>query len=517
MSAFELEIAGLLSAEASGRWFDDPVGWVQECLVWGPGEGPTGYQLDVLGALTGENGRVAVRGPRGLGKTCLSAWVVLWFALTRDQAGIDWKAPVTAGGWRQLVKFTWPEIHKWARRVDWEKVGRGPFKPTELMVQSLRLGHGEAFAAASDNPWLIEGAHASSLLFVLDEAKAIPDSTWDSIEGTFAGAGVGGNEAFVFAISTPGEPLGRYYQIHRRARGFEHWSPRHVLLSEAIAAGQVSEVWARRQALAWGVDSALYKNHVEGEFWSSDDDGIIPLAWVEAAMRRWEDAHPDCDPGAPHPEWRAAKHSCDPGEFTSVGVDPARFGPDLTALALRHGSTITEIRTYQKKDTVEVASLTAGVLAANGGRAVVDVGGLGAGVVDQLRQDKLTAKALVAFNGSEGTALRDRSGEWGFVNKRAAAYWWLRELLDPSFEQDDSVMLPPWDELRGELTTPKFREQGGGKLIIESKDDIRKRLGRSPDVGDAVVYAFWSDRVRSKVTLVAPPLLTTSSYWREAG
>lgn len=511
---------GFLSAVADrvapqvDRYYDSPAAFVTDCFSWKSGEGPTGYQLEILERVPTER-RVAVRGPRGLGKTCLSAWVVLWFALTRDLAGVDWKAPTTAGGWRQLTKFTWPEIHKWAQRIDWAKLGRGKFNPkSELMVQSLRLQHGEAFAAASDNPWLIEGAHADSLLFVFDEAKAIPDKTWDSAEGTFSGAGENGLEAFVLAISTPGEPVGRYYQIHQRAKGFDHWWPKHVTLDETIAAGRVTQEWASRQALAWGVDSALYQNHVVGEFWSADEDGVIPLGWVDAAMSRWEKAHPDCEPGSPHPDFVPARHVCELPEFTSVGVDPARYGPDLTALALRHGGEISEIRTFAKKDTIEVASLTQRVLLTYGGKAVVDVGGLGAGVVDQLRADKHSEKRTIAFNGSESTPYKDRTGEIGFANKRAAAWWHLRELLDPHI--DDPISLPPWDQLRGELTTPKYREVAGGKIIIESKDDIRKRLGGSPDLADAIAYAFWID-MGHKTVICAPFAQHEKSYWKAAG
>lgn len=511
---FLSSLAQELTPAQEDGYYSDPAAWVRDSFRWGEGQRPTKYQLEILEELA-HSKRVAVRGPRGLGKTCLSAWVVLWFALTRERAGVDWKAPTTAGGWRQLTKFTWPEIKKWAQLLNWERLGRAKFRQNELMVQSLRLEHGEAFAAASDNPVLIEGAHADSLLFVIDEAKAVPDATWDSIEGTFSGAGANGLEAFVFAISTPGEPLGRYYQIHARAKGFDHWSARHVRLDEAVQAGRVSREWASRQALAWGTDSALYKNHVEGEFWSSDDDGIIPLSWVEAAMRRWESRHPDCDPGSPHPDFRPAKHVCELEDQSVVGVDPARFGADLTALAFRNGDEISEIRTFQGRDTTEVASLATAAVSAAGGKLVVDVGGLGAGVVDQLRHQDLTEKLTVAFNGSEGTKLRDKTGEWGFANCRAAAYWHLRERLSPDAE--DPVSLPPWDELRGELTTPKYREAQGGKLIIESKDDIRKRLGRSPDVADAVVYAFWTDRLKRKAGFVVPFGSKEQSYWRQAG
>ena len=95
---------------------------------------------------------MAVRGPHGLGKTALAAIGVLWFATTRDIAGVDWKVPTTASAWRQLQKFLWPEIHKWARRIDWNKVGRDPFGRDELLKLSLNLRTGEAFALASDEP-----------------------------------------------------------------------------------------------------------------------------------------------------------------------------------------------------------------------------------------------------------------------------------------------------------------------------------------------------------------------------
>src|SRR5262245_35243733 len=74
---------------------DDPAGFVQDCIRWEPGKGATGYQLDNMRSLV-EHKRVAVRGPHGLGKTTTNAWIVLWFALTRDAEGADWKLPTTA-------------------------------------------------------------------------------------------------------------------------------------------------------------------------------------------------------------------------------------------------------------------------------------------------------------------------------------------------------------------------------------------------------------------------------------
>ena len=96
---------------------------------------------------------------------------------------MDWKIPTTASGWRQLVKFLWPEVHKWSRRINWQKIGRREFTKEELLGRNLKLNYGEAFALASNRPELIEGAHADSIMYVFDESKIIPDGTWDSAEG----------------------------------------------------------------------------------------------------------------------------------------------------------------------------------------------------------------------------------------------------------------------------------------------------------------------------------------------
>ena len=120
--------------------------------------------------------------------------------------------------------------------------------------------------------------------------------------------------------------------------------------------------------------------------------------------------------------------------------------------------------------------------------ALVDVIGIGAGVLDRLREQGCRAEP---FNASAGTSNKDASGELGFPATRSAEWWLLRELLDPSRGAD--VALPPDDLLLGDLTAAKWRVLSGGKIQVESKDDIRKRIGRSTDDGDAVVQAFWEE------------------------
>lgn len=128
---------------------------------------------------------------------------------------------------------------------------------------------------------------------------------------------------------------------------------------------------------------------------------------------------------------------------------------------------------------------------------VIDVIGIGAGVVDRLRET--SPENIVPFHASEATTRRDRSNELGFINARAAAWWSMREMLDPDSGFD--IALPNLeteigdmsvtDHIVGDLTAPRWKVMSGGKIQIESKDDIRKRINRSTDVGDAIVMAFW--------------------------
>ena len=189
---------------------NDPVGFIREFIVWKPDEHPAIYQNEVMANLSDLH-RESVRGPHGLGKTALIAWLILWFAETNDGL-YDWKIPVTASAWRQLTKYAMPEVHKWARCLNWSKLGHEPYNDrTELTQLSLRLKTGEMFALASDNAALIEGAHADKLFYIFDESKEIPSPTWDAAEGAFST----GN-CFWLAASTPGEPQGRFFEIQSK-------------------------------------------------------------------------------------------------------------------------------------------------------------------------------------------------------------------------------------------------------------------------------------------------------------
>jgi hypothetical protein len=453
-------LANIIDPPPDPFW-DDPNAWSHDCVE---GWDPTFYQTDILRALA-ELHRASVRGPHGLGKTGIAAIAALWFADTRDRKGADWKVVTTAGVWRQLKNYLWPEIHKWGRRLKHRQ-----FNPrTELLTLELRLGTGSAFPVASDDEANIEGAHADEILYIIDEGKNVPTPTWDAIEGALST----GN-AYVLAISTPGRAEGRFYEIHQKKAGTEDWWVKHVTLEDAISAGRISRDWADARRTQWGEGSPVFQNRVLGEFSTLDMEGIIPLDWVEAANDRWEDLR-------------------DAGAFVNapllrLGVDVARGGKDQTIFAPFYqgpsGLFVPEIRYYKGIDTMETAGRIKGILEANPGAFVVpDVVGVGGGVVDRLREQNFQVDA---FNASEASKKKDRSGELGFYNRRAEAWWKVREALDPAF--GPTLALPPDDQLIGDLTSPRWDTAGSRGLIkVEAKDDVRRRLGRSPDVGDAVV------------------------------
>ncbi|MFJ2745360.1 hypothetical protein ACIO3O_37520 [Streptomyces sp. NPDC087440] len=468
------------------RYMYDPVGWGRDVIDWRGDEGLAVYQDDVLDLLPKKR-CVAVRGPHGLGKTGMAAIAVLWFATTRDAAGIDWKVLTTASAWRYLSLYLFPQIHKWARRIKWDVLGRSPFSEnSELLVHNIKLRYGAASAVASTKPELIEGAHADSLLYLIDEAKVVPAGTWDAIEGAFSGGQTSGPpEAFALAISTPGSPSGRFYDIHSRKPGFEDWFVRHVTLAEVVAAGRISPDWAEQCARQWGRDSAMYTNRFLGEFHASDEDSVIPLSWVEAAVERW---HARTDAGRPALDGRLV-----------VGVDVARAGGDSTVLAHRTGFTFTELETHDREDTMQTtARVQAAIEHVPGLVPVVDSMGVGGGVVDRLRE---VGAPVLAYTGAAKTKMRTRDGEWGFNNTRSAAYWRTRELLDPAF--NPTLRLPPDDLLLAYLTAPTWSVTTGvpPKIQIEPKEDLVRRLGRSPDRGDAVVMGLYAELLASSTVL----------------
>jgi len=447
------------------KYFNNLEGFARECVIWDVDESLTEYQADGMRRLV-QHRRFSMRGPHGLGKTMFAAVTILWFALTRDDA--DWKIPILASAWRQLTKFLFPEIHKWSRRLRWDVIGRTPFTKNELLLLNLRLSSGEAFAIASDNPAYIEGAHAKYMLYVFDESKVIPDETWDAAEGAFSTG-----DCYWLAISTPGEPSGRFYDIHSHKAGYEDWNTLFVTLEMCIKAGRINPDWAKQRRKQWGETSAVYKNRVKGEFASADADGVIALADIERSNLRWQERN-------------------DAGDFkvlTGLGVDIGRGGDPSVIAKEYDDNAIKELERMDTRNSMEIAGRVVGLLKKwLEAVAVIDLG-YDPGVYDAVREDETVSERAIPFVASAKETMTDETGELGFVNLRSAAWWNLREML-----RNDTYDLPPDDKLTGDLTAPHYKLMSAGRIAVEGKQEtktfgegLRKKLGRSTDDGDAVV------------------------------
>jgi hypothetical protein len=234
---------------------------------------------------------------------------------------------------------------------------------------------------------------------------------------------------------------------------------------------------ASYRAVLQSLPEPLRSKLLYGDFKAGREDSayqVIPSAWVMAAQARWT---PDGHRGRP---------------MAAIGVDVARGGKDKTTLAPRHANWFAPLLAFPGSSTPDGPAVAALVIQHRRDNAVVniDVIAVGSSPYDSLRVS-LKDRA-VAMNASEGSDQHDKSGQLGFVNQRAEWWWKLREALDPASEQD--LALPPDPELRADLCAPHWKLTARG-IQIEAKDEIHKRIGRSPDRGDAVVMAHAIRRI----------------------
>jgi hypothetical protein len=200
---------------------------------------------------------------------------------------------------------------------------------------------------------------------------------------------------------------------------------------------------------------------------------VIPTAWVAAAQARWKPLSPK-------------------GEQMSQGVDVARGGKDNTVIADRYappdgaGPWIDKLHLYAGEETPDGPKVAGLTIAHRRDDAPVhiDVIGVGASPYDTLNS---MAVHVLGINVAEAARGTDKSGRLTFFNLRSELWWRMREALDPA--HDKGLALPPDPELAKELCAPKW-ELSGLKIRVESREDIVKRTGRSPDRATAVVLAM---------------------------
>lgn len=221
----------------------------------------------------------------------------------------------------------------------------------------------------------------------------------------------------------------------------------------------------------------LRSQMLEGDFSAGVEDDpwqVIPTAWVLAAQDRWQ----------PKPA---------PGPMDSMGVDVARGGRDESIIARRHGPWFDRLICLPGTASPDGPTLAGQVMAARRDAAPVqiDIVGWGSSPFDVLVSSGVQT---LGINGAARSVGVSRDGQLGFLNLRAELWWRLREALDPRAEVP--VALPPDPQLRADLCAPTWSLSAAG-VQVERKDDLKARIGRSPDRGDAVVLALIATPRRS--------------------
>ena len=293
----------------------------------------------------------------------------------------------------------------------------------------------------------------------------------------------------------PGE-LRWYTSI--KGKDVEVGSPEHIEvdgdivkpLSRTYIPGEMVEEYQATgyAAVLQALEEPFRSRLLKGDFSAGHGDHplqVIPSAWVDKAMERWK--------YAVKPDMR----------MSAVGVDPSRGGCDAHVIAPRYGAWYSELISIPGGEVADGG--TSAALCIQYRRddcpAHVDVVGIGSSTVDYLRDADV---AVVSLNGARSSEATDRTGKIRFSNKRAQWHWEMREALDP--DHGYSICLPPDPELRADLCASRWKMRGGG-LAIEDKDEVKLRIGRSPDKGDAVIYAL----AESSVVSISP-----SAFWSGA-
>lgn len=228
-----------------------------------------------------------------------------------------------------------------------------------------------------------------------------------------------------------------------------------------------------------------------GDFKADRDDDpwqVIPTEWVLMAQRRWLER---------------VQQRLPLGPLSALGVDVARGGKDQTVISRRYGTFFAELDAHPGSSTPDGPGVARIVLLAwmRGAYVNLDVIGIGSSAYDStvalIPREKVRP---VNFGG--GSDKTDRSGTLKMRNLRAEGYWGLREALDPVHGED--LALPPDAELKSDLCAPRWKPTPSG-ILIESKEEIAERIGRSTDKGDAVVYAHMDGPVNPGLPVSSTP------------
>ena len=461
---------------------DDPLNFVRYIFPWNQEgtpladfSGPRRWQEKILRDIGNhirknetmdlpEMFRLAVASGRGIGKSALVAWLILWFLSTRLGGTII----VTANTEAQLRTRTWAELGKWltlSLNGHWFQKTATSLKPQqwyeELLISDLKIDTGYYYAQAQlwseENPDAFAGVHSSAgVCLIMDEASGIPSPIYSVSEGFFTEPT---KNRFWFSFSNPRRNSGPFYDSFHSKRSF--WN------TEQIDSREVEETdkqLFQKMLEQYGEDSTVARVEVLGQFPNVDDDTVIPIELARAAVDR------DVSLTASEPiVW---------------GLDIARFGPDQSALCIRQGNTVFEIKTFKSMDLMQLCGAIKNIYDSateinKPSEILVDVIGLGSGVVDRLAEQGLPVRGI---NVAESPASKKN-----YLNLRAELWFSIKDWLTRR-----DCRLPSDDELIAELVSPMYSYTSSGKIKIEAKEAMKKRGIKSPDKADALALTMAS-------------------------
>lgn len=408
------------------------------------------------------------------------------------------KVAMTAPTGRQVQNIMFPEI----RRL----FNAAGILPGVLTSEYIRTGYSEwfltGFKAGDQNTEAWSGFHAVNTMFSVTEASGISEVVFNAIEGNLQG------NSRLLLVWNPNVTTGyaaRSMKSDRFAKfRLNSLHAENVVTKKNVIPGQVDYPWVKDKVTEWcsqiqhgdfdegegdfEFDGCLYRPNdlfrvkVLGMFPKVSEDMLIPYEWIELANKRWLEI--------------VEKEGEDyiPYEDLCLGVDVAGMGRDSSFLAPRYGSFMRRLVGHQSAghaDHMKVAGMAINELhkcMTGNAKAFIDTIGEGAGVFSRL--EELKVKGATSCKFSESAAkYTDETGQYRFQNMKAFLYWSLRDWLNPKNGHEPA--LPPDEELLEEATSVKWMFMSNGNIIIEPKEDLKKRLGRSPDRLDAVANSFY--------------------------
>jgi hypothetical protein len=462
------------------RIAEDPLAFVMFCFPWGKAgtplagfTGPRSWQKDALVEMKEHiahnrnrvaNGkqpevlRTATSSGRGIGKSALVAMKAYWMMSTN----LGSTTIVAANTEAQLKSRTWPELGKWhtmAINSHWFERNTLQLRPApwfeEALKRDLKVDTGYFYAAGQlwteESPDAFAGVHnTNGIQVIFDEASGIPQSIWNVTEGFFTEPQI---HRYWDAYSNPRRNTGAFFECFHRNRAF--WRTRYI---DSRSVECTDTAVYDRIISQYGEDSDEARVEVRGMFPSQGDKQFIGTSLVDTARTREIVA----DPGAP----------------LVFGVDVARFGDDQSVIyfrAGRDGRSLPPLK-FKGLDTVQLANRVAHEADVHRPDAIfVDGGGVGGGVVDQLR----AMKYRVVDVQSGAKADEDQR----FQNKRAEIWHRMKEWLAVGAIADDQ-------ELADDLLGPEYEFDNSGRTKLESVEHMKKRGLASPDIATALAMTF---------------------------